>query len=64
MGLGSFGGQYDPTEYNMGAAALARMQTVLDSSGTRKKKKKKKSPTERFPLPGLNSNQTGDIHVS
>lgn len=27
--------QYDPTEYNMGAAASARMHTVPDSSGTR-----------------------------
>lgn len=32
---GDFGDQYDPTEYNMGAAASARMHTVLDSSGTR-----------------------------
>lgn len=46
---GDFGDQYDPTEYNMGAAASARMHTVLDSSGTRlfvffcfKKKKRKK----------------------
>lgn len=45
---GDFGDQYDPTEYNMGAAASARMHTVLDSSGTRlfvffcfKKKEKK-----------------------
>lgn len=45
---GDFGDQYDPTEYNMGAAASARMHTVLDSSGTRlfvffcfKKRKKK-----------------------
>lgn len=38
---GDFGDQYDPTEYNMGAAASARMHTVLDSSGTRLKKKKK-----------------------
>lgn len=46
---GDFGDQYDPTEYNMGAAASARMHTVLDSSGTRLfvffcfKKKGKKS---------------------
>lgn len=41
MGVGWFGDQYDPAEYNLGAAALARMHTVLDSSGTRKKEKKK-----------------------
>ena len=39
---GGFGDQYDPTEYNMGAAASARMHTVLDSSGTRNNKKKKR----------------------
>lgn len=44
MGVGWFGDQYDPAEYNMGAAALARMHTVLDSSGTRKKEKKKTKP--------------------
>lgn len=44
MGLGwmggavEFGDQYDPTEYNMGAAASAHINTVLDNSGTRKNK--------------------------
>lgn len=47
---GVIGGQYDPTEYNMGAAASARLHTVLDSSGTRTKKKKKNAYMLPSPL--------------
>lgn len=52
---GGFGDQYDPTEYNMGAAASARMHTVLDSSGTRNKKKKKKKKRKHCPKLVLSS---------
>lgn len=62
MGVGWFGDQYDPAEYNMGAAALARMHTVLDSSGTRKKEKKKQSPKLMLPSPVTTNSNHVDIN--
>lgn len=58
LGGGWFRGQYDPAEYNMGAAASARMHTVLDSSGTRKNTVQSYASTSSY---HINNN---NIHLS